>query len=404
MGGQGGSLAAALIYSNVVFAGAIPLWLYNSLAAVIRGTGNMWVPASVTAVGAAILIPLSPVLIFGLGPVPAFGIAGGAAAVLAFYVAGSRCVCMVHLVGARRVASVGEASRLPLAACARHPENRRAVIRRQHHHQSHDRNRHRACRCLRSGGRRRIRHRGTAGISAGAAGIRARRAGRLDGRHQYRRRIRTSAHFALPGPVPRFQAGLPAPSAFAAAIFPEAWLSLFGDDATMNAVGAQYLRIVGPFYGFFGIGLSLYFASQGAGRVGWAMGVALLRVAIAALGGFAMVRFGAGTAGIFAALAAGLAIYGILNIVAVAAGVWFRDVSRRRETRSRYRGRDDKIFISRISRRAGFSLPTSASPSMPRRSRPMPRNSIRSRFISTRKRRRRPSSRASPPAAGTPCR
>ena len=45
MGGQGASLAAALLYSNVVFAGAIPLWLYNSLAAVIRGTGNMWVPA-----------------------------------------------------------------------------------------------------------------------------------------------------------------------------------------------------------------------------------------------------------------------------------------------------------------------------------------------------------------------
>jgi len=110
----------------------------------------------------------------------------------------------------------------------------------------------------------------------------------------------------------------------AAALFPHAWLSLFGDDATMNAVGAQYLRIVGPFYGFFGVGLSLYFAAQGAGRVGYAMGIALLRITIAALGGLAMVRLGAGTAGVFAALAAGLFIYGILNVVAVAAGVWFR--------------------------------------------------------------------------------
>ncbi len=86
--------------------------------------------------------------------------------------------------------------------------------------------------------------------------------------------------------------GLTGAIGIAAAIYPQAWLSLFGDDATMNAVGAQYLRIVGPFYGFFGVGLSLYFASQGAGRVGWAMGVALLRVAIAALGGLAMVRLG----------------------------------------------------------------------------------------------------------------
>ena len=55
----------------------------------------------------------------------------------------------------------------------------------------------------------------------------------------------------------------------AAAIFPHAWLSLFGDDPTMNAVGVHYLRVVGPFYGFFGMGLALYFASQGAGRLGW---------------------------------------------------------------------------------------------------------------------------------------
>ena len=35
-------------YSNVVFAGAILVWIFNSLANVIRGTGNMAVPAIVT--------------------------------------------------------------------------------------------------------------------------------------------------------------------------------------------------------------------------------------------------------------------------------------------------------------------------------------------------------------------
>lgn len=33
--------------------------------------------------------------------------------------------------------------------------------------------------------------------------------------------------------------------------------------------GSRYLRIVGPVYGFFGSGLVLYFASQGAGRLLW---------------------------------------------------------------------------------------------------------------------------------------
>lgn len=66
MGGRGPSLAAALAYSNVVFAGAVLVWVFNSLANVIRGTGNMLVPAAVTCAGAAALIPLSPCLIFGL--------------------------------------------------------------------------------------------------------------------------------------------------------------------------------------------------------------------------------------------------------------------------------------------------------------------------------------------------
>src|SRR5712691_10336991 len=62
MGGSGASLTAALTYSNVVFSGAILVWVFNTLASVIRGTGNMAVPAVVTSVGAAALIPLSPCL------------------------------------------------------------------------------------------------------------------------------------------------------------------------------------------------------------------------------------------------------------------------------------------------------------------------------------------------------
>src|SRR6185312_9718919 len=83
------SLAAALTYSNVVFAGAILVWLFNSLANVIRGSGNMMVPATVTCIGVLVLIPLSPCLIFGLGPLPRLGVAGGAVAVLIYYAIGS---------------------------------------------------------------------------------------------------------------------------------------------------------------------------------------------------------------------------------------------------------------------------------------------------------------------------
>ena len=54
-----------------------------------------------------------------------------------------------------------------------------------------------------------------------------------------------------------------------AALVPRAWLGLFSTDSQVLQRGAMYLRIVVPVYGFFGLGLALYLASQGAGRLLW---------------------------------------------------------------------------------------------------------------------------------------
>ncbi len=102
MGGSGATLSAALAYSNVVFSGAILVWVFNSLANVVRGTGNMMVPAIITLVGVAALIPLSPCLIFGWGPFPRLGVAGGAVAVVAYYAVGSAALA-TYLWSARSV-------------------------------------------------------------------------------------------------------------------------------------------------------------------------------------------------------------------------------------------------------------------------------------------------------------
>ena len=82
MGGQAGSLDAALRYSDVVFGGNVLVWLMNALASAIPGTGNMLVPSAAVCIGVALLVPLSPLLISGYGPIPAMGIAGGGAAVV----------------------------------------------------------------------------------------------------------------------------------------------------------------------------------------------------------------------------------------------------------------------------------------------------------------------------------
>src|SRR5262249_566596 len=67
-----------------------------------RGTGNMLLPAAVSFVGAIVLVPLSPALIFGFGPLPRLGIVGGAVAIIVYYVAGS-AVFAIYLWAGRGV-------------------------------------------------------------------------------------------------------------------------------------------------------------------------------------------------------------------------------------------------------------------------------------------------------------
>jgi putative MATE family efflux protein len=82
MGGHGAALAAALEYSNVIFAGALIYWLLGALTSIVRGTGQAAILAYVY-VGAEILhIALVPLLVFGGGLVPPLGIAGAGLATL----------------------------------------------------------------------------------------------------------------------------------------------------------------------------------------------------------------------------------------------------------------------------------------------------------------------------------
>ena len=67
-----------------------------------------------------------------------------------------------------------------------------------------------------------------------------------------------------------------------AAAEPRAWLTLFDNAPDMIDAGSRYLQVVGPVYGLFGLGMALYFASQGAGRLLWPFLANLVRLLIAA--------------------------------------------------------------------------------------------------------------------------
>jgi Na+-driven multidrug efflux pump len=92
----------------------------------------------------------------------------------------------------------------------------------------------------------------------------------------------------------------------------------------MIDAGSRYLHAVGPVYGLFGLGMALYFASQGAGRLLWPLLANFARLVIAAAGGWLALRWTGRLTDIFIALAVALAAFGLINAAAVASGVWFR--------------------------------------------------------------------------------
>jgi Na+-driven multidrug efflux pump len=108
-----------------------------------------------------------------------------------------------------------------------------------------------------------------------------------------------------------------------AAVWPNLWLELFGHDPAMLATGSAYLRAVGPFYGFFGLGLALYFASQGAGRLKWPLIAGFTRMFVAIVLGWFALRATGSLSWLFACLGLGLVAYGGIVATAVARGTWF---------------------------------------------------------------------------------
>lgn len=323
LGGEGAALEAALRYSDVVFAGSLLVWLGNALASVLRGGGNMLLPATAIIAGVVVLVPLSPLLIFGWGPVPALGVAGAGWAV----VAGSGLTAMVlawAVLSGRSLARLRAARlrwplfadilKVGLVASISTLQTTLTVAMT-------------TALVARAGGADAVAGYGTGsrleyllvplvfGLGAPLVAM----VGTNVGAGQRARALR----IALTGGALAF--AVTESLGLAAAFFPTAWLGLFGDDPRMIEAGTAYLQHVGPAYGFFGLGLSLYFASQGAGKLFWPLAAGMLRLAIAVLGGWAAFAITGSLDWVFVTLAAGLVVYGALVAGSIAAGVWFKE-------------------------------------------------------------------------------
>ena len=269
-----------------MFSGAILVWLFNSLAAVIRGIGNMALPARVMVAGVFLLVPLSPLLIFGWGPVPALGIAGGAIALLLYYFVGTLALAgylwsrhsllKPVIIGVKlRWALFRDILRIGLMGSISTVSTNLSIG---------------IATSLAGGfGAAAIAGYGTAsrfeyllvplvfGLGAPLVAM----VGTCIGAGQRERALRAAWMGALMAFVLTEAIGL------TAGAVPYAWQSLFGTEPAMIEAGTLYLHAVGPMYGFIGVGLVLYPASQGAGRLLWPVMGNLARLLVAAIGGSA---------------------------------------------------------------------------------------------------------------------
>ena len=107
------------------------------------------------------------------------------------------------------------------------------------------------------------------------------------------------------------------------ALFPNVWIPLFTNDPQVFAVAKQYIGIVGPAYAGLGIGLVLYFASQGAGAMRWPVLGTVLRFVVSVGGAsYCVLYMDMELQAIFYAGALGMGLYAIFIATAIFKGAW----------------------------------------------------------------------------------
>lgn len=316
MGGRDEMLSDALAYANVALGGAVVICVSNLLGNAVRGTGNMSFPASVLVGCVVVHIAISPVLIFGFGPLPALGPAGagwglvipfaGGSVVMIWYLR-SRAIVRLNFRGVTPrwelfadILKVGVPGLINIAIT-----NLSVVVLT-----------------------------GIAGQLGRDAALGYAMGARLEyvlqpvafgfgtaivamvgtnwGAQQHRRAREIAWTGATTVALVCGTIGL------IVAVQPHLWIGLFSDDAEVARLGTLYLRIVGPAYLLFGLGLGLFYVTLGFGRAVAAMNANAVRMVASAAGGLvAIYWFDFGVAGLFAAVAAGFCIYAALLVRAV---------------------------------------------------------------------------------------
>jgi Na+-driven multidrug efflux pump len=106
------------------------------------------------------------------------------------------------------------------------------------------------------------------------------------------------------------------------AIFPDLWVNIFTDDASVRVASRQYLSTAAPMYAFIGLAMSMYFSSQGAAKVVGPVLAQSARLLFIAGGSWWLTMHGATAANFFALAAASMGVLGVLSASSVFLTRW----------------------------------------------------------------------------------
>ncbi|MBX3621463.1 MAG: MATE family efflux transporter [Rhizobacter sp.] len=321
LGGHGEALSAALAYARVAFTGSVFIWLVNTFSSVIRGSGNMRVPSATLLLVAVAQVLTGGALGLGWGPLPRLGMAGvaagqvvanglGALFLLGYLVSGRARVQLRVRHTPLQWPLARDILRVGAVACLSPLQTVLTILILT----------------------RLVSHFGTTALAGYGIGTRL-------------EFLLVPIAFAVgvasvplvgmaigAGQVARARQAAWAAAALAAALLgaiglvvalaPGLWTHRFTHDPAVVDAAALYFHWAGPAYGLFGLGLSLYFSSLGAGKATGPVMAGTLRLLLVAAGGGALAWWQTPPWSIFALVALAMAAYGLATVVAVRITRW----------------------------------------------------------------------------------
>lgn len=323
LGGSGGVLDEAATFSHVLFAGSVGVWMMNTLASVLRGTGDMRTPSVALTATAILQVVIGGALGLGLVGLPKLGMAGVASGQLIAATLGALYLGW-HLLSGRsrlvfdwsaftfRRGMFSDILRVGTVSSIASIQTVLTILI--------------FTRALAGFGTSTL-----AGYGIGArlefmlipiafaVGIAAvPMIGMAIGAGLVARARRVAWTSAAVSGIVVGAIGI------AIAIWPGNWIAIFTRDPAITAAATNYFAHAGPAYGFFGAGLTLYFCAQGAARVWGPVLAGTLRLAMVAIGSWWLVQSGAPAATMFTLVGAAMVVYGAASAVAVKITPWRR--------------------------------------------------------------------------------